>query len=115
MASLRAQEPAGGIGLPPGGPASTGSWTTGQLSTQIPQPVQRSARMLRARLRIRTLRSPGGPSTDSRSAYVINSMFGCRPTSTSLGEMIHMAQSWVGKVLSSWAMAPPMEGLLSSR
>jgi hypothetical protein len=37
-------------------------------------------------------------------------MFGCRPTSTSLGERIHMEQSLVGKVLSSWAMWPPMLG-----
>ena len=37
-------------------------------------------------------------------------MFGCRPTSTSLGASIHMEQSLVGKVLSSWAIWPPMLG-----
>ena len=37
-----------------------------------------------------------------------------RPTSTSLGEMIHMAQSLVGKVLSSWDMTPPMPALFST-
>ena len=35
-------------------------------------------------------------------------MLGCRPTSTSLGASIHMEQSLVGKVLSSWAIWPPM-------
>ena len=39
-------------------------------------------------------------------------MFGCRPTSTSFGERIHMEQSLVGKVLSSWAMWPPDAGRL---
>ncbi len=37
-------------------------------------------------------------------------MLGCRPTSTSLGESIHIEQSLVGKVLSSWAIWPPMVG-----
>jgi len=35
------------------------------------------------------------------SARVNNSILMCRPTSTSLGEMIHIAQSLVGNVLSS--------------
>ena len=35
------------------------------------------------------------------SERVSSSMFMCRPTSTSLGERIHMAQSLVGKVLSN--------------
>jgi hypothetical protein len=43
------------------------------------------------------------------------SIFGCRPTSTSLGERIHMEQSLVGKVLSSWAIWPPMLGAFSTR
>ena len=37
-------------------------------------------------------------------------MLGCRPTSTSLGASIHIEQSLVGKVLSSWAIWPPMLG-----
>jgi len=49
------------------------------------------------------------------SERVSNSMFRCRPTSTSLGEIIHIEQSLVGKVLSSWAMAPPMAGDFSTR
>ena len=36
------------------------------------------------------------------------SMLRCRPVSTSLGLMVHMAQSLVGKVLSSCAICPPM-------
>ena len=35
------------------------------------------------------------------------STFRCLPTSTSLGERVHIEQSFVGKVLSSWAMWPP--------
>ena len=42
-------------------------------------------------------------------------MFGCRAHSTSFGETMHMEQSLVGKVLSSWVMAPPMEGRRSTR
>lgn len=94
-------------------PAAT--WTTGQFSTQAPQPVHKSILMLRARLRTFTLKFPGSPRTSSKSAYVINSMFKCRPTSTSTGEMIHIAQSLVGKVLSSWDMTPPIAGDFSSR
>ena len=56
-----------------------------------------------------TVKLPGSPLTFSRSALVIISMFRCRPTPTSLGPMVHMAQSFVGKILSSWTMPPPME------
>ena len=55
-----------------------------------------------------TLKFPFTPETLSTSAQVIRLMFGCRPTSTSLGEIIHMAQSLVGKVLSSSLITPPM-------
>jgi hypothetical protein len=43
-------------------------WTTGQFSTQAPQPVHRSMLMLRARFLTFTLKLPGLPSTLSRSA-----------------------------------------------
>jgi hypothetical protein len=43
------------------------SSTTGQFSTQAPQPVQRSSMMLRARFLTFTLKFPGDPSTLSRS------------------------------------------------
>jgi hypothetical protein len=38
---------------------------------------------------------------DSIEARVCSSILLCRPTSTSLGEIIHMEQSLVGNVLSS--------------
>jgi len=41
-------------------------------------------------------------------------MFGWRPNSTSLGEMIHIAQSLVGKVLSNSAITPPTPVLFST-
>jgi hypothetical protein len=63
----------------------------------------------------RALKCPGFPSRESSSVWVRSSMFRCRPTSTSFGEMIHMAQSLVGKVLSSWAMSPPMAEDRSTR
>lgn len=94
---------------------TTACWTTGQFSTHAPQPVQRSMSIVRAFFLTLTLKLPGSPSTASRSAYVINSMFKCRPTSTSLGEMIHIAQSLVGKVLSNCDMIPPIEGDFSSK
>ena len=62
-----------------------------------------------------TLKFPLEPSTVSTSAQVIRLMFRCRPTSTSLGEIIHMAQSLVGKVLSNSLMTPPMAGELSTK
>src|SRR5665811_510912 len=43
------------------------------------------------------------------------SMLGCWPASTSLGDRMHMEQSFVGNVLSSIAMMPPIEGPLSIR
>ena len=59
-------------------------------------------------------KSPWVPVIPLTSARVINSMFSCRPTSTSLGARIHIEQSLVGKVLSSWDMTPPMAGDLST-
>ena len=42
-------------------------------------------------------------------------MFWCLPAATSFGAMMHMEQSFVGNVLSSWAMVPPMLALFSTR
>lgn len=42
-------------------------------------------------------------------------IFKCRPTSTSLGEIIHMEQSLVGNVLSSSLITPPMAEDFSTR
>ncbi len=90
-------------------------YTTGQYSTQVVQPVQLSSIMYLGFLIRVTLKSPASPSTLSTSVSVKTSIFGCRPTSTSLGESIHMEQSLVGKVLSSWAICPPMLGVFSTR
>ena len=38
-----------------------------------------------------------------------------RAQSTSFGETIHIEQSLVGKVLSSWVIIPPMVGDFSTR
>ncbi len=43
------------------------------------------------------------------------SMLGCRSHSMNLGDSMHMEQSLVGKVLSSWAILPPMVGARSTR
>ena len=88
---------------------------TGQYSTQVVQPVHFSSTMYRALLTRLTVNSPACPATRSTSVNVRISILGCRPTSTSLGERIHIEQSLVGKVLSSWAMRPPMAGDLSTR
>ncbi len=88
---------------------------TGQFSTQLPHPVQRSMSILRAFFLTFTLKLPSSPETLSTSESVISSILMCRPTSTSLGAMIHMAQSLVGKVLSSCDIIPPMEPDFSTR
>ena len=49
------------------------------------------------------------------SARVMISTFLLRAHSTSFGDRVHMAQSPVGKVLSSWAIRPPMAGDDSSK
>ena len=38
----------------------------------------------------------------------------CLPIATSLGAIVHIAQSFVGNVLSSWDITPPMDGLPST-
>ena len=88
---------------------------TGQTSVQAPQPVHLARSMKRGWLSRVARRWPGSPSTSFNSVRVWTSMLLCRPTSTSLGEMIHMAQSLLGKVLSNWAMVPPMAGPFSTR
>ena len=88
---------------------------TGQYSTQVVQPVHMSSIMYLGFLIRVTLKSPSSPSTLSTSVYVRTSILGCRPTSTSLGASIHVEHSLVGKVLSSWAIWPPMEGDFSTR
>lgn len=61
-----------------------------------------------------TLKLPSVPWISFTSAQVIRLIFRCRPNSTSFGEIIHMAQSLVGKVLSSSLITPPMAGDFST-
>jgi hypothetical protein len=68
----------------------------------------RSISMKRGRWRRVAVKLPASPVTACTSVMVYRSMFRWRPASTSLGEMIHMEQSLVGKVLSNWDMTPPM-------
>ncbi len=88
---------------------------TGQTLTHSPQPVHFSRLTNRACLSRVTLKLPGSPVTSTSSVRAWTLMLACRPTSTSLGEIIHMAQSLVGKVLSIWAMVPPMAGPFSTK
>ena len=52
---------------------------------------------------------PSAPEIDVTSDRVSSSILMCRPTSTSLGEMIHIEQSLVGNVLSSLDIVPPID------
>ncbi|SEM51348.1 hypothetical protein SAMN04489760_11928 [Syntrophus gentianae] len=79
-------------------------YCTGQYSVQTAHPVHLSSRIYLGFLTTVTVKSPASPTTLSTSVYVSISMFGCRPTSASFGERIHMEQSLVGKVLSNWAI-----------
>ncbi len=88
---------------------------TGQTLAHSPQLVHLAGSMKRGRSRTLALKRPGPPSSDSTSAWVMISMLRCRPTSTSLGEMIHIAQSLVGKVLSNWDIIPPMADCFSTK
>src|SRR5208337_4906016 len=81
-------------------------FSTGQFATQVPHPVHFASSTKRGRRLIVTVKSPGCPWTRSTSLKVRISMSRCRPISTSRGAMVHMAQSLVGKVLSSWDMPP---------
>ena len=87
----------------------------GQFDTQVPQPVHFASSTKRGRRLTVTVKSPGWPWTRATSLKVRISMSRCRPISTSRGAMVHMAQSLVGKVLSSWDMTPPMAGLRSAK
>ena len=62
-----------------------------------------------------TVKSPACPFERSHLAVGQDLDIRWRPVSTSFGEIVHMAQSLVGKVLSSWAMCPPMADSFSTR
>src|SRR4030042_863274 len=80
----------------------------GQCSAHTPQPVHLSSRMYLECFVIVTLKSPAFPSTFLSSAWVRRVMFSCLPVATSFGDTMHIAQSLVGKVLSSCAIVPPL-------
>ncbi len=88
---------------------------TGHTSTQSPQPVHLDSLIYRGVLCRVILKFPAVPVTFKISAHVIRFIFRCRPTSTSLGDIIHIAQSLVGNVLSSWLIAPPIAEDFSTR
>src|SRR5215471_2165133 len=81
----------------------------GHLASQSPQPVHFDWSTYRAAFLTLTLKSPAWPDTEVTSDRVCMSILRWRPTSTILGEIMHMEQSPVGKVLSSMTMVPPTE------
>jgi hypothetical protein len=88
---------------------------TGQCLAQSPHPVHASISMYRGFFVSVTLKLPGSPSILLISLSGFRFIFLCRPTSTSLGEITHMVQSLVGKVLSRRAIRPPIVGDFSTR
>ena len=62
-----------------------------------------------------TLKSPASPLIPSISASVIISISLCLPISTSFGAIMHIEQSFVGNVLSSCDIIPPIHGFVSDR
>ena len=87
----------------------------GHFWAQLPQPVHFFGSTLSDFCFTVTVKLPASPSTIAISAFVIRSMLWCLPVATSFGAMMHMAQSFVGKVLSSWAIVPPMLGCFSTK
>src|SRR5271157_834224 len=87
----------------------------GHLDAQSPHPLHLEASTYRGFFNTVTLKLPAFPVTFVTSWYVISSMLGFRNTSTIFGAKMHKLQSLVGKVLSSWAIRPPMDGVFSTR
>lgn len=81
---------------------------TGQTCWQSPQPVHLSTLTYLGFCRTRTLKFPTKPVTSVTSDLVRISMFRWRPTSLVFGVRIQPEQSRVGKVLSNWAIFPPI-------
>ena len=88
---------------------------TGQTWAHAPQPVHFARSIKRGAWLSVALNRPGPPSRDSTFEWVTMLIFRCRPTSTSLGEMTHIAQSLVGNVLSNCDIKPPTVGDWSTR
>src|SRR4030067_980061 len=87
----------------------------GHFWAQLPQPVHFLGSTLNDCCLMVTLKLPTSPSSFAILAFVIRSMLWCLPVAPSFGAMMHMAQSLVGKVLSSCAITPPMLGCFSTR
>src|SRR4030066_2533011 len=87
----------------------------GHFWAQLPQPVRFFESTRNACCFTVTLKLPASPSTVAISAFVMRPMLWCLPVATSFGAMMHIAQSFVGKVLSSWAIVPPMLACFSTR
>ena len=85
----------------------------GHTSEQSLHIVHLSMSTKRGRWRTVTLKLPMSPSTFNTSDMVSTSMLMSRMHSTSFGEMMHVAQSPVGKVLSRRDMVPPTAGFSS--
>ncbi|OPX61415.1 MAG: hypothetical protein A4E29_00830 [Methanomassiliicoccales archaeon PtaB.Bin134] len=86
----------------------------GHFSAQSPQPTHLSTLTYLGFFFKVTVKLPASPSTFMTSVKVIMLIIGCLAASTSFGDRIHIEQSLVGKVLSNWAMTPPMLALLST-
>src|SRR4030042_168837 len=87
----------------------------GHFSRHSPQPVHFVSSTYLAFLSTFTLKLPTFPSTPTTSAYVITFVFGWLKQSAIFGARMHIEQSFVGKVLSSCAILPPMLGVFSTR
>ena len=87
----------------------------GHFSSHSLHPVHFSSSIYRAFCFRVTLKFPASPSIFSISARVIISISLCLPISTSFGAIIHIEQSFVGNVLSSCDIVPPIQGFFSTR
>ena len=88
---------------------------TGHLSSQSPQATHLSVSTNFACSIILQRKFPGSPSIESTVVIVCRVIFGCLAHSLIFGDKIHIEQSLVGNVLSSWGILPPMVGLSSTR
>src|SRR5512136_1441006 len=86
----------------------------GHFSRHSPQPVHLLSSTYLAFFRTLTLKLPALPSTPTTSAYVITFVFGWLKQSAIFGAKMQIEQSFVGNVLSSWAILPPMLGVFST-
>src|SRR4030042_5746831 len=86
----------------------------GHFSRHSPHPVHLVSSTYLAFLRILTLKLPTLPSTLATSAYVMTFVLGWLKQSAIFGARMQIEKSFVGKVLSSWDILPPMLGVFST-